>query len=157
MKKTVTLLLALSTAVPTLQSVEFKPKHINDPETTAQKFCGTTLKTIAACLCINGLASFTTKETYIPATALLPTAACIGAGKALLWHLDKHTLKQNPEYKQTIYGSLFLRGLAITAGLTPILLSESQAGEHLRAIFSPVFETAWQAGEMALSSALHRF
>ncbi len=148
--------LALCTAVSTLQSVEFKPKHINDPETTAQKFCGTALKTIAACLCINGVASFATKETYIPATALFPTAACIGAGKALLWHLDKRTLKQDPERKKTIYGSLFLRGLAITAGLTPILLSESQAGEHLRAIISPVYEAAWYVGETALLNTLGR-
>lgn len=149
--KKLLLIIGLTTALPFTRPTDFK----NESQTADQEFLNTTVKAIIAGACINGFVALT-RENYLPAKALLPAAVLIGAGNTLLWKLDKQDLAKNPHCGAARRKSPVLRSLVVAVGLLPVIFSESQAGEQVRKILSPVFETAWKAGEMALSGALSR-
>lgn len=147
------LIITLCLTIPAAQAMYYAT---TESQTADQEFGSKAIKTVLAGFCINGIAALT-RDNYIPATALFPAAAIIGAGSTLLWKLDKRDLAKNPHCGAARRKSPVLKSLVVAAGLLPIIFSESQAGEHLRALLSPVYEAAWQLGESAVSTALGRF
>jgi hypothetical protein len=142
--KKLALALAL-VATPCAQTIG--PKHgLNEFEKAAGR-------TILASLLINAAAACT-KDNFLPMKAFVPAAAIMGAGMGALGYLDDRALKKNPFCKSNKRNSRILQGVVVAAGLTPIVLSNSQSGKMLRDVLKPAGEYAIKAGTAFLDAVL---
>ena len=110
-------------------------------------------KTIFASLLINTIA-MCTKDNFLPMKAFVPAAVIIGIGMGTLEHLDGKDLKKNPRCGANKRNSRMLQALVVAAGLTPIILSDSQSGKMLCDTLKPAGEFLIDAGAKLLDSAI---
>ena len=116
-------------AVKSLARTEF--------ETAAKRtfFATTAITVIAACA----------QGNFYPIKTLIP-AAIVGIGMGTLGYLDDRALKKDLHCGANKRNSLILQALIIAAGLTPIILSDSEFGTMLRKTLKPTGEYILKAG-----------
>ncbi len=129
---------------PLTQSIE--PKH---GQNEFEKAAG---RTILASLLINTVAACA-NDNLIPIKAFVPAAIIMGIGMGTLGYLDSKALKKNPTCGANKRNSRILQSIVIAAGLTPIILSDSQSGKMLRETLAPVGELLLDAGSTLLDAA----
>jgi hypothetical protein len=110
-------------------------------------------RVIFTSLAINTLA-MCTKDNFLPMKAFVPAAIIMGAGMAGLSYLDDRALKKNPFCKANKRNSRILQAVVIAAGLTPIVLCNSQSGKMLRDTLKPAGEFLIKTGTAVLDAAL---
>jgi UDP-N-acetylmuramyl pentapeptide phosphotransferase/UDP-N-acetylglucosamine-1-phosphate transferase len=110
-------------------------------------------RTILASLAINTLA-MCTKDNFLPMKAFVPAAVIMGVGMGTLGYLDDRDLKKNPLCGANKRNSRILQSLVIAAGLTPIVLSDSQSGKMLRDALTPAGEYLLQAGTSLVDAVI---
>ena len=113
-------------------------------------------RTILASLAINTIAACT-KDNFLPMKAFVPAAIIMGAGMGALGYLDDRNLKKNPLCKANKRNSRILQALVVAAGLTPIVLCDSQSGKIAREALKPVGEFLLSTGSAFLDAAAVTF
>jgi hypothetical protein len=86
--------------------------------------------------------------------AFVPAAIIMGTGMGTLGYLDDQALKKNPSCGANKRNSYILNALVIAAGLTPIVLSDSQSGEMLRKVAKPAGEFLFNTGTAFLNAVV---
>ena len=131
------------TLVATLLSTPFTqalgPKHAK------AEFEVAVGRTILASLAINTLA-MCTKDNFLPMKAFVPAAVIMGVGMGTLGYLDDRDLKKNPFCGANKRNSRILQALVVAAGLTSIVLSDSQSGKILQETLKPAGEFLLKTG-----------
>ncbi len=110
-------------------------------------------RTILASLAINTLA-MCTKDNFLPMKAFVPAVVIIGVGMGTLGYLDDRALKNNPLCGANKRNSRILQALVFAAGLTPIILSDSQSGKIMRDTLRPAGEYILKAGTAVVDTIL---
>jgi|GEM_PF-3241176 len=142
-----TTLLAMSSDAFCIKRAEIPPK------TTEKEFYRSATKAFIAGCAINGIAAFS-KDGYLPTSALLAGTAIIATGRATLRYLDNRDLQKDPSCGANRIHSPFLNTLVIAAGMTPLLFSESAAGDLARRLASPAYEAVLGAGNYVAGCVL---
>ncbi len=141
-KLTLTILVFSLTSTQTIG-----PKH---GQNEFEKAAG---RTILASLAINTIA-MCCKDNFLPMKAFVPAAIIMGTGMGTLGYLDDQALKKNPSCGANKRNSYILNALVIAAGLTPIVLSDSQSGEMLRKVAKPAGEFLFNTGTAFLNAVV---
>lgn len=110
-------------------------------------------RTILASLAINTLA-MCTKDNFLPMKAFVPAAVIIGVGMGTLGYLDDRALKKNPFCRANKRNSRILQALVVAAGLTPLVLSDSQSGKIMRDTLRPAGEYLLQTGTAVVDAVI---
>ncbi len=109
--------------------------------------------TVLASLLINTIAACT-KDGFIPMKAFVPAAVIMGVGMGTLGYLDGRALKKDPKCGTNKRNSRILQAVVVAAGLTPIVLSDSQSGKMAREALKPAGEYLLKAGTAVLDAIL---